>query len=218
MFSDKYETEYESITARIDETYDRIYELQEQIEKKRERLAALRNGVDSSDNVRMILDNFDRLFRSMNYEERREMCRLFIQRIDVFPKEQEDGRILRQIVFKIPVYYNLTSDAGGKDDPDDEVTFVVDCTKFRATVTESKATYAEIKAKVLEDTGLKVSALYIAQIKRKYGIDMGVNYNKPADPNKKVPKCPKEKELAILKALKSFRMLLPDTEYFEQEA
>jgi hypothetical protein len=85
-------------------------------------------------------------------------------------------------------------------------------------VTESKATYAEIKAKVLEDTGFKVSALYIAQIKRKYGIDMGVNYNKPADPNKRVPKCPKEKELAILEALKFFRMLAPDTEYYEQEA
>lgn len=218
VLSNEFESEYEAITVRIDETYDRIYELQEQIDKKRERLAALRNGVDSSDNVRMILDNFDRLFRSMNYEERREMCRLFIQRIDVFPEEQEDGRILRQIVFKIPVYYNLASDAGGKDDPDDEVTFVVDCTKFQATVTESKATYTEIKAKVLEDTGLKVSALYIAQIKRKYGIDMGVNYNKPADPEKRVPKCPKEKELAILEALKSFRMLTPDTEYFEQEA
>ena len=103
MLSDDYETEYEAITARIDETYDKIYELQEQIDKKRERLTALRNGVDSTDNVRLILDNFDRLFRSMNYEERREMCRLFIQRIDVFPEEQEDGRILRQIVFKIPV-------------------------------------------------------------------------------------------------------------------
>ena len=155
--------------------------------------------MDSTDNVRLILDNFDRLFRSMNYEERREMCRLFIQRIDVFPEEQEDGRILRQIIFKIPVYYNLASDAGGKDDPDDEATFVVDCTKFRATVTESKATYAQIKAKVLEDTGFKVSTLHIAQIKRKYGIDMGVNYNKAADPNKRVPKCPKEKELAILR-------------------
>ena len=107
MLSDDYETEYEAITVRIDETYDRIYELQEQIDKKRERLTALRNGVDSTDNVRLILDNFDRLFRSMTYEERREMCRLFIQRIDVFPEEQEDGRILRQIVFKIPVYYNL---------------------------------------------------------------------------------------------------------------
>ena len=83
MLSDDYETEYEVITARIDETYDRIYEFQERIDKKRERLTALRNGVDSTDNVRLILDNYDRLFRSMNYEERREMCRLFIQRIDV---------------------------------------------------------------------------------------------------------------------------------------
>jgi DNA invertase Pin-like site-specific DNA recombinase len=73
VLSDDYETEYEAITSRIDKTYDRIYELQEQIDKKRERLAGLRNGVDSTDNVRLILDNIDRLFRSMKFAAFQEM-------------------------------------------------------------------------------------------------------------------------------------------------
>ena len=85
------------------------------------------------------------------------------------------------------------------------------------TVPEAKATYAEIKAYVLEKTGLKVSSLYIAQIKRKYGIEMGENYNKPEDPKARVPKCPKEKELAILDALKHFRMVPETAEYEEEE-
>lgn len=58
--------------------------------------------------------------------------------------------------------------------PDEEIAFVLDCNEVRVTVAEAKATYAEIRAYVLEHTGMKVSSLYIAQIKRKYGIDIGV--------------------------------------------
>lgn len=86
------------------------------------------------------------------------------------------------------------------------------------TVPEAKATYAEIRAYVMEKTGRKVSSLYIAQIERKYGIEMGENYNKPENPNAHVPKCPKEKELAILDALKNFRMVPETAEYEEAEA
>ena len=71
---------------------------------------------------------------------------------------------------------------------------------------------------MLQHSGLKVSSLYIAQIKRKYGIDVGEAFNKPADPTKHVPKCPKEKEMAIIDALKAFRMLAEDVEYKEEAA
>lgn len=61
----------------------------------------------------------------------------------------------------------------------------------------------------------KVSSLYIVQIKRKYGIDVGIAYNKPEQNKNHVPVCPREKELVILDALKAFRMLTEDTEYME---
>ena len=75
------------------------------------------------------------------------------------------------------------------------------------TAAESKATYEEIKAYVLEHTGLKVSHLYIAQVKQKYGIIERENYNKPKSENAKQPKCPPEKEAAIMDALKHFHMV-----------
>ena len=75
------------------------------------------------------------------------------------------------------------------------------------TSAESKATYDEIKAYVLEHTGLKVSHLYIAQVKQKYGIIERENYNKPKSENSRQPKCPPEKEAAIMEALKHFQML-----------
>ena len=76
------------------------------------------------------------------------------------------------------------------------------------TSAESKATYEEIKAYVLEHTGLKVSHLYIAQVKQKYGIIERENYNKPTSENAKQPQCPLDKENAIMEALKHFGMIL----------
>ena len=75
------------------------------------------------------------------------------------------------------------------------------------TAAESKATYEEIKEYVLEHTGLKVSHLYIAQVKQKYGIIERENYNKPKSENSRQPKCPPEKEAAITDALKFFGMV-----------
>ena len=75
------------------------------------------------------------------------------------------------------------------------------------TSAESKATYEEIKAYVLEHTGLKVSHLYIAQVKQKYGIIERENYNKPKSENAKQPQCPLEKEKAITEALQHFGMI-----------
>ena len=76
------------------------------------------------------------------------------------------------------------------------------------TSAESKATYEEIREYVLEHTGLKVSHLYIAQVKQKYGIIERENYNKPKSENAKQPQCPPDKENAIMEALKHFGMIL----------
>lgn len=68
------------------------------------------------------------------------------------------------------------------------------------------ATYEQIKAYVLEHSGLKVSSLYISQIKRKCGLNVGQNYNLSKKEDAKVPQCPPEKEAAIMEALKHFQM------------
>lgn len=75
------------------------------------------------------------------------------------------------------------------------------------TSAESKATYEEIKAYVLEHTGLKVSYLYIAQVKQKYGIIERENYNKPKSEDARQPQCPLEKEKAITEALRHFGVI-----------
>lgn len=69
------------------------------------------------------------------------------------------------------------------------------------------ATYGQIKDYVLEHSGLKVSSLYIAQVKQKHGIIERENYNKPKSDDARQPQCPLEKEEAIKEALKHFGMI-----------
>ena len=91
--------------------------------------------------------------------------------------------------------------------PDDTIEIDLDLDELEATSAEPKATYQEIKDYVLKEFGLKVSNLYISQIKRKCGIEVGENYNLPKTENPKVPQCPKEKEDAIKAALKYYAMI-----------
>ena len=91
--------------------------------------------------------------------------------------------------------------------PDDTIEVDLDLDELDITAAESKATYQEIKDYVLKEFGLKVSTLYISQVKRKYGIEVGEHYNISQKENQKVPQCPKEKEDAIRAALEHFAMI-----------
>lgn len=82
----------------------------------------------------------------------------------------------------------------------------IDLDEVDLTKAESKATYAEIKEYVLEKYGLKVSQLYIAQVKRKHGIIERINYN-VGEGKAKVPQVPMDKEKAIEDALRYFQMI-----------
>lgn len=72
---------------------------------------------------------------------------------------------------------------------------------------KGKATYEQVKEYVLEQTGLKVSNLYIAQVKKKCGLDVGENFNLPKSESMKQPMCPKEKEEAIRQAFRYYGII-----------
>ena len=91
--------------------------------------------------------------------------------------------------------------------PDDVIRVGLDLDELEVTPAEAKATYGEIKAYVKEHTGLAVSSLYIAQVKQKYGIIERENYNKPKSEDARQPKCPADKEKAIVDALWHFQVI-----------
>ena len=114
-----------------------------------------------------------------------------VQPVDLFPRTKHCEAVL--LLTKLHVERHIEVD--------------VNMEELDVTAAESKATYDEIKAYVLEKYGLKVSSLYISQVKRKCGLDVGQNYNLPKKEDAKVPQCPPEEEAAIMEALKHFQML-----------
>ena len=114
-----------------------------------------------------------------------------VQPVDLFPRTKHVETVC--LLSKLNVNHHI------------EVEITMD--ELDLTAAESKATYDEIKAYVLEKFGIKVSQLYIAQIKRKCGIIERKNYNQSKKEDAKVPKCPPEKEAAIMDALKHFQMI-----------
>ncbi len=131
-----------------------------------------------------------------------------------------NGQWLKSIRFKLPIIENDLSI--GLDNGNQVETVVllskgeIDSKKVRVEFSledmdmsgfQNDATYSQIKERVLQQTGLKVSSLYIAQIKQKHGIIERENYNKPKSENTRQPKCPPEKEAAITEALKYFGMI-----------
>lgn len=126
-----------------------------------------------------------KIFREFGYEAKRAAA------VDMFPgtAHVETVCLLSKLYAKQHIEIDLSMD------------------ELDLTAAESKATYDEIKAYVLEKYGLKVSSLYISQVKRKCGLDVGQNYNLPKKEDAKVPQCPPEKEAAIIEALKHFQMI-----------
>lgn len=111
--------------------------------------------------------------------------------VDLFPQTAHCETVCA--LSKLDIYQKITVD--------------LKMDELDVTAAETKATYEEIREYVKEHTGLNVSNLYIAQVKRKCGIKERQNYNKPKAENPKQLKCPAEKERAIREALKYFKMI-----------
>lgn len=94
-----------------------------------------------------------------------------------------------------------------KLDVNNHIEVEIELNEMDLTSAESKATYAQIKEYVLEKFGLKVSTLYIAQIKKKCGIVLREHYNKSKKDKQVIPQCTPEKEEAIMDALRHFKMI-----------
>ena len=91
--------------------------------------------------------------------------------------------------------------------PDAYIDITVDMDELDLTASEAKATYQEIKDYILKKHNVKVSSLYIAQVKRKHGIIERDCYNKPKDEDTRQLQCPPEKEKMIEEALQYFKMI-----------
>ena len=206
---------------RLDKLYDEIEEIETFIEAVETRLYNIKQEKISSDNVYQFLLFFDNLYDRFTDMEKKIFMKSFLEEENIYEAEQEDGRILRSLKFRFPVFFN--EQELYELDWDNESTVETVCLLvLRNPVTHinidvdveelvqdkrGAATYGQIKDYVLEHSGLKVSSLYIPQVKQKCGIIERENYNKPKSEDAKQPQCPPEKEKAIRAALQHFRLI-----------
>lgn len=95
-----------------------------------------------------------------------------------------------------------------KQKPDDYINVTIELDDVDITSAETKATYDEIKKHVsAHNAGMKVSNLYISQVKKKCGIEVGKNYNLLKNEESRPPQCPEDKERANVEALEHFKMI-----------
>ena len=206
---------------------DRLYRMYDKIEDTESLLIAARakkQAIEAEkltgDNIYKVLIYFEKLYGVMNDVERRQLIEALISEIQIYPERQPNGQWLKSIKFKLPI---IEEDMSISLDNEEQVETVVllskgevDSKKIRVEFSledmdmsefQDGATYPQIKEYVLEHTGLKVSNLYISQIKRKCGIEVGKNYNLPKSEDSRQPQCPPEKEKAIREAFKYFGMI-----------
>ncbi len=228
-----YDKKYQKLSDKLDEIYDRIDDIEEEIIVTKKRIESSEKKRETDIQVTTFIDNVNLLLEKMTPEEKKELCQSFIERIDLFPQDRKDGKIIKSISFKFPIAFE--GEELSVSNKEDGFFFTLDCSKIDIELSEKgnivmrkqadgsrkvivrKGTYVAIKAYVMEHYKTKVSSLYIGQIKRKYGMDMRLHYNLAADPSKHVPQCPVEKEKMILEALKHFDMVDENAEYREGE-
>lgn len=200
-------------------TYDKIDDAEELLVSAKAKKRSLLADKITGDNIYKALVFFDKLYAQMNEAEKREFLSQLVDNVQIFEERKENGQWLKSIEFKLPIIekeftlgldnntQNETVCLLSKLNDGHHIEVEVNLDEMDLTKAESKATYTEIKEYVLEHTGLKVSNLYIAQVKRKCGIIERDNYNLPKSEDSRQPKCPIEEEGAIIEALKAFQMI-----------
>lgn len=216
------ERKLHDMALRLDSLYDIIVELEEKIEDAMMRRDAIAQQAITLEGIYKIMVNFDCVYNIISDEEKRAVVTALIKEIELYRNDESECP-LKRIGLNFPVFKDGKEVSELLWDKGNTVETVVllskgeiDSKKVRVEFSledmdmsgfQKGATYEQIKAYVLEKYGLKVSSLYISQIKRKCGLDIGQNYNLSKKEDAKVPQCPLEKEAAIMDALKHFQMI-----------
>lgn len=220
-YEDKhYQRRKTDLENRLYKTYDKIEEAEELLISAKTKKRALLADKITGDNIYKALIFFDKLYAQMNEAEKREFLSQLVDNVQIYEERKENGQWLKSIEFKLPIIEKEFTLSLDNDTQNETVVLLskgeIDSKKIKVEFSledmdmsgfQKGATYGEIKDYVLKQTGLKVSSLYIAQVKQKCGIIERENYNKAKSEEARQPKCPAEKEKAIEEALRHFGML-----------
>ena len=230
-----YDRKYQDMQDRLDHFYDQVDEIEDSIAQVEVRIQNIRQQKLGSDNVYQYLLYFDKLYDKFTDAEKKEFLSSFVERVDIYEDELPDGRFLRHIKFKFPVFYNgqeIDEMSWDKESTVETVVLLshkkadsyihidvefgegegkipVDSIAKRAEAykPKEKVTYKMIKEYIEAKYGFKVHTAYIAEVKRDLGLPM---YDAPnaVEELKQPKKHPTpEKVEAIKDALRYFAVI-----------
>ena len=249
---DKYaERKRQDMNNRLNKIYEEIYDIEDRITDSEKKKEAAQQDVLTKENVFKMLLVFDKIFDKMNDVDKRKLIESMIAEVHLHLKEtwEEGKNPIKEIKYAFPVSKEvmdaLRENVASvetvvllsqlKQKLDDYINVTIELDNVDITSAETKVTYDEIKKYVAEhNAGMKVSNLYISQVKRKCGIEVGKNLrvatrrmdclqgnsttaatdlelvpspNLPKNEDSRQPQCPEDKESAIVEALKHFKMI-----------
>ena len=248
---DKYaERKRQDMNNRLNKIYEEIYDIEDRITDSEKKKEAAQQDVLTKENVFKMLLVFDKIFDKMNDVDKRKLIESMIAEVHLHLKEtwEEGKNPIKEIKYAFPVSKEvmdaLRENVASvetvvllsqlKQKLDDYINVTIELDNVDITSAETKVTYDEIKKYVAEhNAGMKVSNLYISQVKRTCGIEVGKNLrvatrrmdclqgnsttaatdlelvpspNLPKNEDSRQPQCPEDKESAIVEALKHFKM------------
>ena len=205
------------LDARLYKMYDKIEGIENQLTAARAKKMAIEADKLTADNIYKVLIYFDKLYSAMDDLEKRQLMETLISEVQVYEERQPNGQWLKSIKFKLPIIEEDTDLSLDSNNRIETVCLLVRTNGLHINIDvdveemlqekRGQATYAQIKDYILKQNGLKVSSLYISQVKRKCGLDVSDSYNKPKSEDAIVPQCPPEKEKAIINALRHFGVI-----------
>ena len=225
-----YDRKYQDMEERLYKLYDDIDSVEEEIEEVETRIYNVRQQKISGDNIYQFLLYFDKLYDKFTDAEKKEFLSSFVERVDIYEQEQPDGRFLKHIKFRFPVYFNgkeieemswdnettvetvalLTKKSDfGKKKRDFQVEMEVPISPdMHQEYKEQKPTYENIKKYIMEKHGVNVHTAYIAEVKRDCELDMRPNYNVSKKEAPEIKSCTPEKREYIMEALRYYKLVV----------
>lgn len=215
-----YDRKVDSLNRILDDLYEKMDDAQNRLDGVTSEIAMIEKSAMTKESIFEMLHGFREYYDVMSPEDKKTLLQAMISYIELYKEKRADGHLVKTIHFTFPVTYDGESGALFIRTNEQQVETV--CLLVRrngmhinvdVNVDEmlqekrGQATYPQIKEYVLEQTGMKVSSLYISQVKRKCGLEVGDSYNKPKSKDAHVPQCPPDKEKAIKEALRHFGMI-----------
>ena len=218
--SSSYSRIYQDMTTRLYRLYDDLSFTEGELSTARSKLLSVRKERLSYEGIKSLLSSFDLIWSRCSDLEKQSLFRLLIERIEIYPERLSSGRLIKSITFKFPLsngekLLDLSLDSCVTDEccvllsklySEGTFSIYLSLDSSDATCGEYHASYSDIKSWVLDTYGVKVSSLYISQVKRSFGLNMGTNYN-VSKKGTSVPICPPEKFDMISSALRHFKII-----------